>query len=82
MRILIISNHIMGYMEVPRLELERLGHDVEVLYYGMSPLKFEYKDFSQKLISFIRKINGNSIKKNTGKIQYGNRPFQTITIKF
>lgn len=63
MRILIISNHIMGYMEVPRLELERLGHDVEVLYYGMFPLKFEYKNFSQRLVSFLRKINGNSIKK-------------------
>lgn len=53
----------MGYMEVPRLELVKLGHDVEVLYYGMPPLKFEYKNFSQRLISFLRKINGNSIKK-------------------
>lgn len=63
MKILLISNHIMGYMEVPRIELENLGHEVEVLYYSKSPLEFKYKNFGQKCISFLKKINGNSIKK-------------------
>ncbi|MCM4166750.1 hypothetical protein KCTC52924_01601 [Arenibacter antarcticus] len=63
MKILLISNHIMGYMEVPRQELENMGHDVHILYYCKWPLKFKYKSFGQRLISFLRKINGNSIKK-------------------
>lgn len=63
MKILLISNHIMGYMEVPRQELENFGHDVEVLYYTKSPLHFKYKGLGQKFVSFLKKINGNSIKK-------------------
>ena len=53
----------MGYMNVPKLALEDLGHDVDILYYGKSPLMFKYKSFGQRAISFLRKINGNSIKK-------------------
>ncbi|GGW49188.1 hypothetical protein GCM10007383_36440 [Arenibacter certesii] len=58
----------MGYMEVPRQELENMGHDVDILYYSKEPLEFKYKNFGQRFISFLRKINGNSIKKKHREI--------------